>query len=283
MSVALFSEGFELPQGVMTYTDVSYAPEVSEVCKLDMFVPEGDRAMLLPTVISIHGGCWDSGSRVDQWRLCAQFAKEGWIAVAVDYRLSDEEPFPAAVTDLRHAIRFLRTHAMDFGINRHCIMAHGHSAGGHLAAMLGVLPDEVVWDDDPAFPGISSKCHGVISVAAHYDLQGVADTVNDDRTLEALRKFLPSADDDLSEGLRLASPEFYVDENAAQFMVIHGDADKVAPFYHAEVFADNIEGATSQPAELITLRGAGHKIWNDPAVFPEMARFMAELRRECNA
>ena len=279
----MFSEGFELPQGVMTYTDVRYAPEVSEACKLDIFVPEGDRAMLLPTVISIHGGCWDSGSRVDQWKLCSQFALLGWIAIAVDYRLSDEAPFPAAVTDLRHAIRFLKAHAMDFGINRHCIVAQGHSAGGHLAAMLGVLPEELIWDDDRAFPEISSKCDGVISVAAHYDLQGVADTVIDERTLTALKKFLPSADDDLSEGLRLASPEFYVDENAARFMVIHGDADKVAPFYHAEVFADNVEGETSKPAELITLRGEGHKIWENPAVFPEMTRFLAKLRESRNA
>ena len=239
--------------------------------------------MLLPVIISIHGGCWDSGSRVDQWKLCSEFAKQGWIAVAVDYRLSDEAPFPAAVTDLRHAIRYLKANALDLGINRHCVVAQGHSAGGHLAAMLGVLPEEVIWEDDKAFPGISSKCDGVISVAAHYDLQGVADTVIDARTQAALRKFLPSADDDLSEGLRLASPEFYVDEHAARFMVIHGDADKVAPFYHAEVFADNIEGETSETAELITLPGEGHKIYDNPAVFQEMSRFLAKLREAKNA
>ena len=226
---------------------------------------------------------WESGSRVDQWKLCSELARQGWIAVAVDFRLSDEAPFPAAVTDLRHAIRFLREHALELGINRHCIVAEGHSSGGHLAAMLGVLPESIIWDDDRAFPGVSSKPQGVVSIAAHYDLQGVADTVIDEKTLEALRKFLPSADDDLSEGLRLASPEFHVDEAAARFQVIHGDADKVAPFYHAEVFADSVESETSQEADLITLPGAGHVIWEDPVVFPEILRFIQNLRREFNA
>lgn len=283
MSVAVPPSAIELPRGIITYRNLAYAPEVSEACRLDLFVPDIDRAMLLPAMVSIHGGHWDSGSRVDQWKLCSDLAAQGWIAAAVDYRLSDEAPFPAAVCDLRHAIRYLRAHASDLGINRHCIVAQGHSAGGYLASMLGVLPSSVVWDDDRAFTGISSRCQGVVSIAAQYDLQGVADTVIDEKTLESLRKFLPTADDDLSEGLRLASPEFYVDEDAARFMVIHGDGDKVAPFYHAEVFADNVEGATSKDVDLITLPGEGHCIWDNPAVFPEMLRFINALRREFNA
>ncbi|MGB0373166.1 MAG: alpha/beta hydrolase fold domain-containing protein [Opitutales bacterium] len=266
-----------------SYFNIPYAPEVSETCRLDIFIPEGDRAMLLPAFVSIHGGHWKSGTKEDQWSLCKEIAMQGWVAVAVDYRLSGEAPFPAAVSDLRHAIRFLRENSSEIGINRHCIVAEGHSAGGHLAALLGVLPESVIWDDDVAFSDTSSRCQGVISIAAHYDLQGVSDTVIDETTLAALRQFLPSADDNLSEGLRLASPEFYVDEYAAKFMVIHGDGDKVAPFYHAEVFADNIEGATGNTTELITLPGEGHKIWDNPAVFPEMLRFLQGIRREFNA
>ena len=283
MSPTEASSSLELPRGVISYVNIPYAPEVSEACRLDVFVPEGEYAMLFPAVVSIHGGRWESGSKVDQWKLCSELARKGFVAVSVDYRLSDEAPFPAAISDVRRAIRFLRAHAVELRINRHCVIAHGHSAGGHLASMLGVLPDSVIWDEDDSYADMSSRPQGVISIAAHYDLQGVADTVIDEPTLAALRKFLPSADDDLSEGLRLASPEFYVDENAAHFLVIHGDADKVAPFYHAEVFADNVEGETSRDVDLITLPGEGHAIWEDPAVFPEILRFIQKIRREFNA
>ena len=65
--------------------------------------------------------------------------------------------------------------------------------------------------------------------------------------------------------------------------MIHGDADKVAPFYHAEVFADSVESETSKEADLITLPGEGHAIWDNPALFPEIYRFVQDLRREYNA
>ncbi|MEM7673497.1 MAG: alpha/beta hydrolase, partial [Verrucomicrobiota bacterium] len=160
-----FSDTFKMPVGVRSYFNIPYAPEVSATCRLDIFIPEGDRAMLLPAFVSIHGGHWKSGSKESQWALCSQLALEGWVAVAVDYRLSGEAPFPAAVTDLRHAIRFLREHSSEIGINRSCIIAEGHSAGGHLASLLGVLPERVVWDDDDAYYGVSSRCQGVVSIA----------------------------------------------------------------------------------------------------------------------
>jgi len=86
----------------------------------------------------IHGGGWKSGSKEMQIPLAQQISARGYVTVCVEYRLSPEALYPAAVHDIKAAIRFLRAHAEEYGIDPGKIAVSGCSAGGHLAALAGM-------------------------------------------------------------------------------------------------------------------------------------------------
>lgn len=120
------------------------------VSKKDLVYEEiGERKLLLdvfyakktnkktPAVLLIFGGGWRSGSKDQNWAMCAELAKNGYVAVTPEYRLSQEALYPAAVYDLKTAIRWMRANAGKYGIDTNKIAVLGCSAGGQLAALLG--------------------------------------------------------------------------------------------------------------------------------------------------
>ena len=105
--------------------------------KLDLYLPEGKPSIGL--IIWVHGGAWRAGSRsnVDLKGLVGR----GWAVASVDYRLSTVAPFPAQIHDIKAAIRYLRAHAAERGYPSQPFVIAGSSAGGHLAALVGVTND----------------------------------------------------------------------------------------------------------------------------------------------
>ena len=116
--------------------DIAYAP-VSGAQKLDLHLPAqaGDR---LPLVVVIHGGAFLMGDKTMDAEEIAALVDAGFAAAALNYRLSGEARFPAAVEDVKAAVRFLRANAAEYGLDPDRFGAFDASAGGHLACMLGV-------------------------------------------------------------------------------------------------------------------------------------------------
>lgn len=131
------------PSGIIAYTEIVYRRAGGHAPRLDLYVPaepipHGGR----PALIAIHGGGWCGGRKDGYGRLAAIFARHGYVVVAVGYRLAtpDEPAWPANLDDCRAAVRWVRQHAADYGIDPDRISALGASAGGHLAALLGTDP-----------------------------------------------------------------------------------------------------------------------------------------------
>src|SRR5207249_9005651 len=97
------------------------------------------------------------------------FAELGFVAVTIDYRLSGEAPFPAALEDCKCAVRWLRAHAKDYNIDAKHIGAYGNSAGGHLAMLLGMVKNGDLEGDGP-YSGESSVVQAVVSDSGPIDL-----------------------------------------------------------------------------------------------------------------
>lgn len=180
----------------------------------------------------IHDYTWEDCYSVEQMTCDARFV-QGESAMqfdmsgvaAVDYRVTAQAPYPAAVCDVKQAIRFLKAHSGEFGIDKEHIAVMGESAGGYLAAMAGV--------NDPAYDtgdwlGESSAVQAVI------DYYGVADlkvTGNDPACDRQIAEFAGSSD---PAALEQASPVYRVGPDAPPFLIFHGDSDQLVPISESE-------------------------------------------------
>jgi acetyl esterase/lipase len=141
-----------LPQGVVAYPDLVYRQVGDRQARLDLYAPaEPPPSGGRPAVLAIHGGGWRGGSKADYGRMAAVLAQRGYVVAAIDYRLSKPgaPSWPDNVADVRAAVRWLRRHAAEYGVNPGRIVAMGASAGGHLAALLGTLPEAPRPRDEP--------------------------------------------------------------------------------------------------------------------------------------
>lgn len=126
----------EKPTNVILKTDIAYRNINGRDLLLDIFYPKKTRK-LKPTVLMIFGGGWRSGDKSQNHAMAIELAKNGYVAVSAEYRLSPEATYPAAVHDLKAAVRWMRSNARQYGIDTSKIAVLGCSAGGQLAALLG--------------------------------------------------------------------------------------------------------------------------------------------------
>jgi acetyl esterase/lipase len=262
--------------------------------EMDVFVPLGTPG---PTsaVVWIHGGGFLSGSRLHpplEWPagLLFQSLIDAGIAVAsIDYRHAKEAPFPAQLHDAKAAIRYVRMYADRLGIDADRIAVWGESAGGHLAALVGLVEgDEELEGADGPDP-VSS------AVAAVVDFYGVSDVEVLPRLGEAFppeyRSLLPDLGPDAVDPIQLllggsalitargggaASPVTYAHPDAPPFLLVHGDTDFIVPAAQSEALAAALR-QQGVPTELVLLPGVNHVFMNgDP--LPEIQRGVQFLR-----
>lgn len=134
---------------------------------LDLFRP--DKPGKYPALILIHGGGWRSGNKSMQVPLARQIAAFGYVTASVEYRLSPEALYPAAVYDLKAAIRFLRANAVKYNIDPDRIAISGSSAGGQLAALVGMTNGIDKFDNNEGKNLVSTKVQAII------DMDGILD------------------------------------------------------------------------------------------------------------
>ena len=136
-------EGFvEASQQQITITEnIHYKQEPS--CVLDLAQPLFGPQKNRPAILIIHGGGWSAGSKNDMvYRtLMVDYALKGYVVCNMNYRLVQEAPMPACIEDVQTAIRWMKAHAAELGIDPNRIGTYGHSAGGHLSLMAGLTAD----------------------------------------------------------------------------------------------------------------------------------------------
>ncbi|MDP4291324.1 MAG: alpha/beta hydrolase [Bacteroidota bacterium] len=162
----------KLPEGLRAETDLAYAvlpdtPYGKRILHLDLFRPV--KPGKYPVLIMIHGGGWRSGDRTLEVPMAQQIAARGYVTACVEYRLSPEALYPAAVFDIKAAIRFLRTNAKRYNIDPTRIAVSGTSAGGQLAALIGTTGEVKKFEGDEGNNAVSSKVQAVI------DIDGILD------------------------------------------------------------------------------------------------------------
>ena len=151
-----------IPQNVEFEPDIEYANPDNQHLQLDMARPKmGDGPF--PAIVCIHGGGFRAGSRKGYDALCMRLAREGYVAVTVSYRLAPKYQFPAAVHDVKEAVRWLRANAKQYHVDPERIGVTGGSAGGHLAQFLGVTANVKSFEGNGGHLDKSSRVSCVVN------------------------------------------------------------------------------------------------------------------------
>ena len=251
------------------YLDVPYA-SASYAQRLDLYLPdEGDGPF--PLVVHLHGGGFGMGDkRDDHMDTYLKGLAHGYAIASVEYRLSSEAIFPAAVLDCREAFRFLKRNAAEYHVDPDRICALGGSAGGNLAALMGMnIPNG-------AFPGEEGLTFdGDCTVKAAVDQFGPIDFrhmddqarangvsfVDHDQPSSAESSYMGGALPTLSdEWLAKADPTAYINESMAPLLVEHGCMDKLVPFAQSVNFVNAVYQKLGQGrVEFVPLPNADHE------------------------
>jgi acetyl esterase/lipase len=240
---------------------VPYRTVDGQILACDLYVPQGEGA--LPVVLFVHGGGWSGNDRKQLRRQAAFLAERGFFGMAIDYRLAPEHPSPASFEDAQAAVAWLRDHASQYHLNPNRIAAVGSSAGGHLAAMLGVFSGP---QSNPA-----TKVEAVVAFNGIFDLNTMPPSA-------MVEQFIGTSCSASLARCKKASPISYVQNGLPPFLILHGTADMTAPYSQATSMVAALHAAHDS-ATLFTADGAPHTFWAqdhwmNPA-FDAMYRFLA--------
>jgi len=252
---------------VRKYLDLPYDTLSKAQC-LDIFLPDNGTGPF-PVILQIHGGAFAIGDKRDMHLLpFLRGIGRGYAVVSVNYRLSAEAIFPAAVQDVRSAVRWIRTNQAQYHLDGKRIGACGGSAGGNLAAMLGVTGQTFEFDDPRlGDTGLSPEVEVVVDWFGPIDFLvmdeqlaqngfGISDH-NEPSSPES--RYMGAPIQEVSERARLANPTTYIHPNLPPFFIQHGRIDRLVPVQQSINFHQAL-GKVLQPANLKfeILEGAGH-------------------------
>lgn len=256
-------------QGVKKFfLDIPYASQ-SDAQKLDIYLPnEGNGPF--PVILAVHGGGFQMGDK-NSGEINPELTglTRGYAVVAVNYRLSGEAPFPAAVYDVKSAVRFIKAHAKEYNLNPNKIAAWGDSAGGNLVSMLGTSAGHPELEDFST--GNANESSTVTCVV---DWFGPTDFYTMDKLFkESGKKSFQEHDAaDSAESLymgvqvskipnltKFANPESYISKNTVPFFIENGSEDPIVPTQQSKIFYDKLKAVIGEKnVTYILIEGGSH-------------------------
>lgn len=257
--------------------DIVYATANNTPLKLDVWYPNAVNAPL-PTLVYIHGGGWIFGTKESQVLQFLPFLEKGWRVVNIEYRMASNSLAPAAVEDARCALRWVYRNAKQYNFDTSKIVLSGHSAGGHLSLIAGMLPDGTTLDNncyaDEQYGDVKMR------VAAIINWYGITD-VNDIIQGPNLKNYGPmwiGSQPNAAEIAKRVSPLTYVRAGLPPVLTIHGDKDDVVPYSQATRLHEALNKAKVKN-ELYTIKGGGHGGFTQAdyvAAYNEIWKFLRE-------
>ena len=222
------------PEDIEVTSDVEYGRVGDRVLLLNLYQPK-NMAKSAPGLIFIHGGGWSGGKKEDYRYYANLFAHRGYVVASVSYRLSGEATYPAAVQDVKCAVRWMRANADKYHIDPDKIGVVGGSAGGHLALMIGYSSDVPELEGDGGHKGVSSRVQAVVDLYGPTDL-----TTEFARNKNLLLDFIGKPFAEAKEIYRQASPITHVSKDDPPTLILHGTIDQVVPIRQADLLSEKL-------------------------------------------
>ncbi|PYJ75570.1 MAG: hypothetical protein DME69_14775 [Verrucomicrobia bacterium] len=228
---------------VATLRDLVYERVNGAVLTLDLYCPEKVSGSL-PVIVWIHTGGWSKGRK----ERCPAVAlvQDGYAVASIDYRLTSTAPFPAQIEDCKAAVRWLRANASTYHLDPDHIGVWGHSAGGHLAALLGTSGGVRELEGTGDNMSYSSRVQAVCDVAGPSDLVRLYQEASQSRGDKSGKVMYDvaalvggSAEKNITTATA-ASPIHYVSKDDPPFLIIHGENDATIPVTHRQVSQEGL-------------------------------------------
>jgi acetyl esterase/lipase len=214
--------------------------------KLDLYLPPGSARSDRPAVVFIHGGGFTGGDKAEyrSASVSADLSRAGYVVVSCNYVLGPKTKvgvWPQNIADCRNAVRWVRAHAKELGVNPDKIAVAGGSAGGYLALMVGLSDDKTGPGGDPAAKH-SAKVSAVIDMygVVNFSKHGKGDVVG--ATAAEQKAYLP---------------EFQCDAQDPAVLILHGTADTTVDIAQSDDIAKALRSAKTS-YEYVVIAGAPH-------------------------
>ncbi len=241
--------------------DLVYKRINGAVLTLDLYCPEKVSGPL-PVIVWIHSGGWSRGRK--ERCPAVTLVQDGYAVASIDYRLTTTAPFPAQIEDCKAAVRWLRANASTYHLDPDHIGVWGHSAGGHLAALLGTSGGVRELEGTGDNMSYSSRVQAVCVVSGPGDLlqlyraaTGPSGTEINPKVKPALEALIGVPVEENKTKAMAASPITYVSKDDPPFLMIHGEIDSTVPVSQAESFAAALKAAGVETT-LEIAPGRGH-------------------------
>lgn len=260
-------------------SDLVYASPNGRELLADLYLPK-NRNRPVPVIIWLHGGGWRFGDRKLGPDFSKYFASYGYAMVSIDYRLSGEATFPAPIHDVKTAIRWVKSIAEEYGINRKKIGLWGSSAGGHLAAFAAATGSSLFLGETPEYEEWSSEVqavavgYGPVDFLKIDEQKGVNGIIEGDPESVQISADKKSSDPDSFESLfigapietcpdlvRKANPVTYVKQGLPPFLIMHGLSDVAVPAQQSELLYEAMV-EKGNDVSLYLIEGLGHGFFN---------------------
>lgn len=232
-----------------TYLEIPFKEAAGHALYADFYIPDNiDRP---PVILWIHGGGWKDLNR--KWCLVYPQLERGYAVCSVDYRYSDEAPFPAQMLDLKDALLFVKANGDTYGYDGSKVVVSGDSAGGHLCSLLAVSAGNSDWEK----AGEDYRVQAVVEFCGPCRLgdPGHQDTADHD----IVRQLLGVSDCGKALAGRgaAASPDTYVDGTEPPFLILHGSADPAVSPDQSRILRNALESA-GIPVHMYLIPGGVH-------------------------
>jgi acetyl esterase len=234
---------------------VTYKHVENVELKLWMFNPPNHQSSdKSPAIVFFFGGGWNTGNPEQFVPHCQYLASRGMVAAVADYRVFSRHKVmvPACVSDAKSAVRWMREHAQELGIDPNRIAAGGGSAGGHLAASTAFLPK---FDEPGENQKISSKPNALVLFNPALILASPErnDTILYEVNSKNSQRFGPDPED--------VSPFHHVNKNAPPTIIFHGTKDTTVPFESVRLFSEKMKESGNK-CTVIAYKGQNHGFFN---------------------
>jgi acetyl esterase/lipase len=282
------NRGPRIPDSIEAQRDIPYAGTDHERQTLDLYLPKNrnsDRP--IPIIAFIHGGAWRGGEKGGGFAWVRPYVESGnYAGVSIGYRLSQHAQWPAQIHDCKAAIRWIRAHAKEHGLDADRIGVIGTSAGGHLVAMLGTSGGvEHLEGDLGDHTDQTSEVSCVVDYFGPSDFLTIADYPSqlDHAAADSPEALLIGGRiADQPERARDVSPVTSVSADDPPFLIVHGTQDMVVPYNQSERLRDALRQADVEVA-LISVEGGGHGGFRSDVLTDRVRAFFEKHLREGDA